>query len=315
MSRQLLQPCVIALFACHVALAQDPLGESKKESSEQVQQLRDLAAKRNGKHVKKPADKLPRFAPQPLAPPIISVPDGGPPQYSAKDPRLEHKDAVSGTTAASCIELDILIACVVFDEKGELRLKKEGGESEVTGVGTIASILAAKLNEQRDELPSGATPGAAGANFLLQRLASEEKLESLEQFRLRLTADGTVSRLQDANRMPRIVGSTVSQRGTSNTIEMENVGVTIIGSAQITKTGRIAVTIDLERSAFGPPEEGIIVSVQKDTAIRTPRLDIMMLKTQVALTDGASTVLKSAVRSWGDEVTESLVIVTATVVK
>lgn len=270
MLRHSLQSCVIVLLVFQIGLAQDPLKEFKKESSEQVNQLRNLAAKHSGKDVIKPA---------------------------------------------AILQLDILIACVIFDEKGELRLKREDAEPEVNRAGTIGTNLAAKLNEQQAKLPPEVIPGAAGANFLLEGLAGEDKLQSLEQLSFRLAADGSEARVQYANRMPRIVGTSISQRGTSNTVEMENVGVIVAGSAQITKTGKIAISVELERSAFGPEEESTVISVQGDTTIRTPRIDIMTLETQVAFSDGESIALGSTVRSWGDKVTETFVIATATVVK
>jgi len=302
MLRQLLQSLLSVVVLCQIGLAQDQPRVRVAERTESV--VRDRGKETESS---RPVVTLGTA-------PTVTMSQPRPSGHQTVQTTQQRRKAAAPTTAPN-VELDILIACVVFDEKGELRLKKEATEPEVNRAGTLASNLVTMLNEKRNSLPSEATPGVAGANFLLEGLVGEEKLESLEQFTLRLTGDGSEARIQDANRMPRIVGSTVSQRGMSNTVELENVGVIIVGSAQITKAERIAVTIELERSAFGPPEEGTAISVQGDTTIRTPRIDVMTVETGVALLDGESTVLKSAVRSWGDKVTETFVVATASVVK
>ncbi len=214
-----------------------------------------------------------------------------------------------------CIELDVLIGCVAFDEKGELRVKKEGAEPEINRAGTLGANLAAKLNEQRDKLPAGVSPGAAGANFLLQGLAGEEKIESLEQFRLRLNTDGTEARLQNGSRMPRIVGTSMRGNAITNSVEFEQIGVMVGGSAKITKTGKIALALEIEKSAFGPEEEGTPVSVNEGKTLRTPRIDVLVMNTQITVADREPMVLTSQVRLWGDKVTETFVVITASVEK
>ncbi len=224
-------------------------------------------------------------------------------------------EQLPATAPAPCVDLDVLMGCVAFDEKGELRPKKEGGEPEVLRAGTIGAQLAAKLNEEREKLPGGASSGAAGADFLLTGLAGEDKIEAIEQFRLQLAADGSKSRLQNGNQVPRIVGTTVSQRGTANSVQFDNMGMLISGSAQIAKTGTIALAVEIERSAIGPDEEGTPISLVEGNVIRTPQINTLVVNTQVTVADGRPVLLGSFVRSLGGKVTETFLVVTATVVK
>lgn len=214
------------------------------------------------------------------------------------------------------VELEVLIGCVVFDEQGELRVDKEGAEPEVNRAGTLGASLAAKLNAEKGTLlPAGFSAGAAGANFLLKRLGGGGKLRSLEQFRLRLSTDGVEAHLQNGSREPRVTGTMMQGGNISNTVQFENLGVLAGGSAQITKTGKIAVSVQIEQSSLGPEEEGAPVSVRDGLTVRTPRITTMTLRTQATVTDGESALLGSLVRSWGDKVTETFVVITATTVK
>lgn len=66
---------------------------------------------------------------------------------------------------------------------------------------------------------------------------------------------------------------------------------------------------------FAPEEEGTPISVSEGKTIRTPRIDTLVIDTQVTLTAGEPTLLGSFVRSSGDKVSETFVVVTATIVK
>jgi len=92
-------------------------------------------------------------------------------------------------------------------------------------------------------------------------------------------------------------------------------GMLISGSAQIAKTGAIALAVEIERSAIGPDEEGTPISLVEGKTIRTPQIDTLVINTQVTVADGQPVLLGSFVRSSGDKVTETFVVVTATVVK
>jgi type II/III secretion system protein len=311
MLRHSLLCLVIVLVLVQVSLAQDVLTKEFEKAAANWKPHSGVVA---NKKVARPS------------PPTLDVAQNVQPnqwdqsnQWSQPGPAIATADAkVAKSQAAvptACIELDILMGCVVFDEKGELRLKREDAEPEVNRAGTIGSNLAAMLNEKSETLPAGVSPGTAGANFLLEGLAGEEKLGQLEQFRLRLRADGTEATCQFGQHVPRITGSSARSGNLTNTISMENVGSMIGGSAEITKTGKIALSLQVERSDFGPEEEGTPIAVSDGETVRTPRLDTMTIKTQVAVADGESIVLNSCVRLWSGKVTETFVVVTATVVK
>lgn len=314
MLRQLFQTLAVVLVTCHIGFGQAP-SEGPKEAGakQQPQPSMPLWLQRDAE-IKKRAAKAETLEVPALPKANEPLPQLAPLKSQGFD-RLGTRlsPAVDKPSGIPCMDLDVLIATVAFDKTGEFRLEKEGAEPEVNRAGTIGSHLAATLNEQRDQLPPGLSPGAAAANSLLEALAGEERLESLEQSRLRLRGDGSEAQLQNASRVPRIVGTSVSPRGTSNSVEMENLGTMLLASAEIANTGKILISIDLEKSSFGPAEEGTEISVQGDMAIRTPRIDILSLKTQAALANGEAAVLKSSIRSWGDKVTETFVLATVSV--
>lgn len=316
MLRHSLRTLVVLLVLAQMGLAQDKVKKAFEEAAANWKPGSAIAAN-NGreKDVQKPA-AMPKLVVPPDELSSQKAPASQPAVVQMSE-RLNPKSSpkASGATPAPCVELDILMGCVVFDDKGELRLKREDAEPEVNRAGTIGSNLAAMLNEKRETLPAGVSPGTAGANFLLEGLAGEEKLGQLEQFRLRLTADGTEATSQFGQHVPRITGSSARSGNLTNTISMENVGSLIGGSAEITKTGKIALSLQVERSDFGPEEEGVPIAVSDGKTVRTPRLDTVTIKTQVAVADGESIVLNSCVRLWNDKVTETFVVLTATVVK
>lgn len=310
------QTLAVLLVCSQIGFGQVPLEESKEAGAKQKPQPSMPAWSERSAETKEPAAKAETLEVPALPKANEAVPQLAPLKSQGYD-RLGTRlsPAVDKSSGIPCMDLDILIATVAFDKTGEFRVEKPGAEPEVNRAGTIGSHLAATLNEQRDQLPPGLSPGAAAANSFLDALAGAEKLESLEQFRLRLRGDGSEAQLQNASRVPRIVGTTVSSRGTSNSVEMENLGTMLLASAQIANTGKILIGIDLEKSSFGPAEEGTEISVQGDMAIRAPRIDILSLNTQAALGDGEAAVLKSSIRSWGDKVTETFVLATVSVVK
>lgn len=324
MLRHLMQTLAFGLLLCQLGLAQD--------SEKAAQNWRPGPAGPVAIDLAKAAEKPSNVgATPPAQPPAIPQPQPQPHQWSQPGPwfpqpqmqppqvqpfdRLGPQVPPPAPPIAPCVELDVLIGCVVFDENGELRVAKAGAEPEVNRAGTIGVGLAAKLNEQRDQIPAGVSPGAAGANFLLEGLAGEQKLQSLEQFQLRLIANGSQAQLQSGQHVPRITGTSTSSRGQTNQVSMESLGTMIGASAEITKTGKIALSIEVERSAFGPAEEGTPLAVSEGEIVRTPRMDTTSVKTLTSLADGRSIVLTSSIRAAGAKVTETFVVVTATVVK
>lgn len=313
MLRHSLRTLVVLLVLAQMGLAQDKVKKAFEEAAADWRPGSAIVANKGSeKDVKKPV-AMPKLVVPPDELSSQKAP-ARPPAFVQMSDRRSPKAA--DATPAPCIELDILMGCVVFDEKGELRLKREDAEPEVNRAGTIGANLAAMLNEKKEALPAGVSPGAAGANFLLEGLAGEEKLESLEQFRLRMRADGSKASCQNGRRVPRITGASSSRSGQIvNTLSMDDMGSLISGTAQITESEGIAVELSVESSSLGPEEEGTPLAVSEENTIRTPRIDLLTIQTQFTVADGESIVLSSLVRLWGDKVTETFVVVTATVVK
>lgn len=218
-----------------------------------------------------------------------------------------------------CVALDVLIGCVVFDAKGQLRLTKEGTEPEVNRAGTIGPNLAAKLNEDRGKLPPAISPGTAGADFLLENLADAKRLQSLSQLQILMSIGGKEAFAQMGHRQPRVTGvTTTSASGRparTNTVVLENVGTLVRGSAQQDGKGKIGLALSVERSTLGPEEEGEVIGTVDGKDIRTPTSDTLTVESQITAADGQSVLLGDFIESWQGGVKETFVIVTPTIVK
>lgn len=228
-------------------------------------------------------------------------------------------ETLPATEPRPCVAVDVLIACVAFDAKGQMKLAKEGAEPEVNRAGTIGPSLAAKLNEERGKLPPGISPGTAGADLLLEGLADAKRLQSLARLQLLIPLGGKEAFAQAGHRQPRITGAattTVAGRpARTNNVTLENVGTLVSGSAVQAANGKIGLTLKMERSAVGPEEEGEVIGVIEGRELRTPAIDTLTIDSQITAADGQSVVLGDVVETWTGGVKETFVIVTPTVVK
>ena len=100
------------------------------------------------------------------------------------------------------------------------------------------------------------------------------------------------------------MGSTVNQNGQSNTVALENVGLIIGVTPRISPDGMVVMEIDAEKSALGPEQEGVPVSVSVDgTVIRAPRIDTTTAQATVSAASGETIVLGGLITKRRQEIT------------
>ena len=128
-------------------------------------------------------------------------------------------------------------------------------------------------------------------SILLRALQESRRLDVLSRPQIR-TLDNQPAYIQVGQRVPRIVGSTVNQSGQSNTVALENVGLILAVTPRISPDGTVVMEIDAEKSALGPEQEGVPVSVSIDgTIIRAPRIDTTTAQATVSAASGETIVL------------------------
>ena len=139
-------------------------------------------------------------------------------------------------------------------------------------------------------------------SILIRALQETREMRVLSRPLVR-TLDNQPAFIQVGQRVPRIVGSTVSTYGQSNSIANENVGLILGVTPRISPDGNVVMEIDAEKSKVGPEEEGIPVAVSMDgTIIRSPRVDTVTAQATVSVADGETVVLGGMISTEKEDV-------------
>ncbi|MEE3371186.1 MAG: secretin N-terminal domain-containing protein [Planctomycetota bacterium] len=195
-----------------------------------------------------------------------------------------------------------------FNFASPLPLGNSGGSLSLNGsrqLGTqgFSNFTIGRTNA---ELGFGGLVFAASSrniNILLRALQESRRLDVLSRPQIR-TLDNQSAFIQVGQRVPRIMGSTVNQNGQSNTVALENVGLIIGVTPRISPDGMVVMEIDAEKSALGPEQEGVPVSVSVDgTVIRAPRIDTTTAQATVSAASGETIVLGGLITKRRQEIT------------
>ncbi len=128
-------------------------------------------------------------------------------------------------------------------------------------------------------------------SLLIRALQEVRRLEVLARPQV-MTLDNQPAFVLVGERVPRIVGSTTNQNGTSFTTELENVGLILGVTPRITPENIVVMEIDAERSELGPEIEGIPISITPTgDVIRSPRIDTITAQTTVSALSGQTVIL------------------------
>ena len=129
-------------------------------------------------------------------------------------------------------------------------------------------------------------------SILIRALQESRRVEVLSRPHVR-TLDNQPAFIQVGQRVPRIVQSNITSGGfQSNQVDLENVGLIIGVTPRISRDGMVVMEIDAEKSALGPEQEGVPISVSIDgSVVRSPRVDIRTAQATVSAADGETIVL------------------------
>lgn len=128
-------------------------------------------------------------------------------------------------------------------------------------------------------------------SILLRALNQSRRLDVLS--RPQITAlDNQPAFIQVGQRVARITGVTQNVTGTTNNVQIENVGLILRVRPRISPDGVVVMEIDAERSELGPEAEGVPVFVSTDGGVvRSPNVNTTTAQTTVSAADGQTIVL------------------------
>jgi type II secretory pathway component GspD/PulD (secretin) len=107
-----------------------------------------------------------------------------------------------------------------------------------------------------------------------------------------LVTDNQPAFLQLGQRIPRVTGTSVSGRGMTNSVTMENVGTILGVTGRVSDDQSVTLEVDLEASHLGPENEGVTIAAPADQeALRTPATHTISLQTTVALKSGQTVLI------------------------
>ena len=174
------------------------------------------------------------------------------------------------------------------------------------GAQGISNFAVGRTNDQLGFGGLVLSASSQNVNVLLRALRESRRVDVLSRPQIR-TLDNQPAFIQVGQRVPRIIGSTVNQNGQSNSVALENVGLILGVTPRVSPDGTVVMEIDAEKSALGPEQEGIPISVSVDgTVIRSPRVNTTTAQATVSATDGETIVLGGLITDEGQYVHRSV---------
>ncbi|OHB70460.1 MAG: hypothetical protein A2V70_11310 [Planctomycetes bacterium RBG_13_63_9] len=194
--------------------------------------------------------------------------------------------------------------------KRKRRTNKTEQESQIIGLPDESRFASGKLNK---ELRLSLLAGPTSSRKIERRIRALQKQNRAEIIRCPqlMTLDNQPAMLHIGQRIPRILGTSVSPRGQTNRVQMEDVGLCLSVTSRVTPDGSVTMVIDLQQSQLSESEEDVPVSVSPDgDVIRTPRVVTTTAKSTLAVADGQSVVLGGLITKSESRRTERWIIVT-----
>ena len=199
------------------------------------------------------------------------------------------------TTTQDIIQAATNIPGLAFNSTGPLG--NSGSSQSINNADQIGSqgISNFSLGRTNEQLGFGGLVLSASSrnlSILLRALRESRRVEVLSRPQIR-TLDNQPAYIQVGERVPRIIGSTTNQFGTSNSVQLEDVGLILGVTPRVSPDGKVVMEIDAEKSAVGSVNEGIPISASLDgaTVVRSPRVETTTAQATVAAADGETIVL------------------------
>ena len=128
-------------------------------------------------------------------------------------------------------------------------------------------------------------------NVLIRALQESRRLDVLSRPQV-MTLDNQAAFVQVGSRVPRVQGVTINETGQVNNVVDVNVGLILGVTPRISPDGLVVMEIDAEKSALGPEQEGVPISVSSNgEVVRQPLINTTTAQTTVSAMDGQTVVL------------------------
>ena len=181
-------------------------------------------------------------------------------------------------------------------------LGNSGSAAALAGGGSVAGQALSHFSLGRtssDTEFGGLVLAASSENIslLLRAMNQSRNLEILSRPQV-MTLDNQPAFIQVGQKVPRIVGTSITQVGQVNSVELENVGLILGVTPRISPDGMVVMEVDAEKSDVGSEIDGIPVSVSADgEVIRSPRVNIATAQTTVSAASGQTIVIGGLISS------------------
>jgi len=196
------------------------------------------------------------------------------------------------------VRVQALIATVSFGEA-----------ADDSPAGSLADALAERINAEGGAKKTPMPALATALDGVLKERGKTASIETLTGIEL-VSVAGQTAFVQIGHRKPRITGVTISQRGRTNQVQMENVGSIVRITPQVLPDASLVVAVNIERSDLAPEEEGpVIAELEDGSEIRSPQIDTLVAETTVTAADGQAVVVNDLVCSEQSSRKETFVII------
>lgn len=229
---------------------------------------------------------------------------------------LRFRRGAAGVVIVPEVITNSLIISAAADEVEQVGELIESLDRQPAMVSIEALVAEVSLEEGDDEAAAALLKKATeeGIDAALAELKSHGQIRVLAR-PLVTALENQPARINIAQRKPRITGTNVGREGMTNTVTMENVGLTVGVTSRINVDGLVTMEIDVEQSNLGPTEEGAPVATSGDgEIIRSPEVGTTMLQTTVSAKSGQAVVLGGLIREHQTERRGVLILLTPHVV-
>ncbi|OHB72601.1 MAG: hypothetical protein A2V70_09340 [Planctomycetes bacterium RBG_13_63_9] len=168
---------------------------------------------------------------------------------------------------------------------------KAFADSHVVGSQSLSHFAVGRTNSELGFGGLVLSASSESVSILIRALKECRRLDVLSRPQI-MTLDNQPAWIQVGQHVPMIRGTSVNEAGQTNRVEFEDVGLIMAVQPRISPDNQVVMLIDATKSAVGPEEEGIPISISATgEVIRSPRIDTTNVKTTVSAADGQTMIL------------------------
>ena len=137
--------------------------------------------------------------------------------------------------------------------------------------------------------------GSDSINILLRALKDKQCVRVLSKPHV-VTLENLQGRIVSGASVPRISGTTQTNFGVTNNVTFEEVGLILEITPRVSPDGMIVMAVNIEKSALGPPESGIPISVTDGQVLNAPQIFRTQAQTTVMARSGQTAVFSGLIQ-------------------